>query len=116
MSVSLSLFLSLMPAESKGKDKAMKTDLLRARNMKRYINQLTVAKKQCEKRIWLLGGPNYEQQEDGANEGAEGAQTPRVRGAEGAQTPRVRGWPVWELHSHLSTETAVSGGRAQERV
>ncbi|XP_012691311.2 sorting nexin-25-like isoform X2 [Clupea harengus] len=64
--------------ESKGKDKAMKTDLLRARNMKRYINQLTVAKKQCEKRIWLLGGPNYEQQEDGANEGAEGAQTPRI--------------------------------------
>ncbi|XP_062379446.1 sorting nexin-25-like isoform X2 [Sardina pilchardus] len=64
--------------DNKGKDKAMKTDLLRARNMKRYINQLTVAKRQCEKRIWLLGGPNYEQQEDGATDGAEVPQTPRI--------------------------------------
>ena len=40
---------------------AMKADLLRARNMKRYINQLTVAKKQCEKRIRVLGGPAYDQ-------------------------------------------------------
>ncbi|KAL2098079.1 hypothetical protein ACEWY4_007286 [Coilia grayii] len=64
--------------DNKGKDKAMKTDLLRARNMKRYINQLTVAKKQCEKRIWLLGGPNYEQQEDRAPDRPDGAQTPRI--------------------------------------
>ncbi|XP_048449903.1 sorting nexin-25 [Rhincodon typus] len=54
------------PKDSKGKESAaMKADLLRARNMKRYINQLTVAKKQCEKRIKLLGGPLYGQQEDG---------------------------------------------------
>uniref|UniRef100_A0A4W3JSQ7 Sorting nexin 25 n=1 Tax=Callorhinchus milii TaxID=7868 RepID=A0A4W3JSQ7_CALMI len=52
--------------DSKGKEAAaMKADLLRARNMKRYINQLTVAKKQCEKRIKSLGGPVYGQQEDG---------------------------------------------------
>lgn len=52
--------------EAKSKETAaMKADLLRARNMKRYINQLTVAKKQCEKRIRLLGGPAYDQQEDG---------------------------------------------------
>ncbi|XP_059830361.1 sorting nexin-25 isoform X1 [Hypanus sabinus] len=54
------------PKDSKGKESAaMKADLLRARNMKRYINQLTVAKKQCEKRLKLLGGPVYGQQEDG---------------------------------------------------
>ncbi|OCT99570.1 sorting nexin-25 [Xenopus laevis] len=53
--------------DPKGKETAaMKADLLRARNMKRYINQLTVAKKQCEKRIKLLGGPAYDQQDDGA--------------------------------------------------
>ncbi|XP_055969976.1 sorting nexin-25 [Sorex fumeus] len=50
----------------KGKETAaMKADLLRARNMKRYINQLTVAKKQCEKRIQNLGGPIYNQKEEG---------------------------------------------------
>uniref|UniRef100_A0A7N9ATM4 Sorting nexin 25 n=1 Tax=Mastacembelus armatus TaxID=205130 RepID=A0A7N9ATM4_9TELE len=52
--------------KQKGKESAaMKADLLRARDMKRYINQLTVAKKQCEKRIRLLGGPNYENNEEG---------------------------------------------------
>ncbi|KAJ8416532.1 hypothetical protein AAFF_G00358200 [Aldrovandia affinis] len=65
--------------DGKGKETAaMKADLLRARNMKRYINQLTVAKKQCEKRIRLLGGPNYEQQEDGATEDGEGPQSQRI--------------------------------------
>uniref|UniRef100_A0A672GMF1 Sorting nexin 25 n=1 Tax=Salarias fasciatus TaxID=181472 RepID=A0A672GMF1_SALFA len=55
--------------ERKGKESAaMKADLLRARDMKRYINQLTVAKKQCEKRIRLLGGPNYENNEEGGAE------------------------------------------------
>lgn len=40
--------------------KAMKKDAqLRARNLKRYINQCTVAKSQCERRIKLLGGPDY---------------------------------------------------------
>ncbi|XP_023670504.1 sorting nexin-25 [Paramormyrops kingsleyae] len=65
--------------DSKGKETAaMKADLLRARNMKRYINQLTVAKKQCEKRIRLLGGPNYEAQEDGAAEEGDGPQSQRI--------------------------------------
>ncbi|XP_074620762.1 sorting nexin-25-like isoform X1 [Acropora palmata] len=40
--------------------KAAKKDVqLRARNLKRYINQCTVAKSQCERRIKLLGGPDY---------------------------------------------------------
>uniref|UniRef100_A0A4X2KH96 Sorting nexin 25 n=1 Tax=Vombatus ursinus TaxID=29139 RepID=A0A4X2KH96_VOMUR len=56
----------------------MKADLLRARNMKRYINQLTVAKKQCEKRIRLLGGPAYDQQEDGASDEGEGPQSQKI--------------------------------------
>ncbi|XP_030622570.1 sorting nexin-25 [Chanos chanos] len=65
--------------DSKGKETAaMKADLLRARNMKRYINQLTVAKKQCEKRIRLLGGPNYEQQEDGAQDDGDGPQSQKI--------------------------------------
>uniref|UniRef100_A0A4X2K9Z1 Sorting nexin 25 n=1 Tax=Vombatus ursinus TaxID=29139 RepID=A0A4X2K9Z1_VOMUR len=63
----------------KGKETAaMKADLLRARNMKRYINQLTVAKKQCEKRIRLLGGPAYDQQEDGASDEGEGPQSQKI--------------------------------------
>ncbi|GAB1293139.1 Sorting nexin-25 [Apodemus speciosus] len=63
----------------KGKESAaMKTDLLRARNMKRYINQLTVAKRQCEKRIRLLGGPAYDQQEDGASDEGEGPQSQKI--------------------------------------
>lgn len=36
-----------------------KGEMLRARNLKRYINQCTVAKSQCEKRIKMLGGPDY---------------------------------------------------------
>eukprot|EP00073_Rattus_norvegicus_P031176 XP_006253230.1 PREDICTED: sorting nexin-25 isoform X2 [Rattus norvegicus] len=63
----------------KGKESAaMKTDLLRARNMKRYINQLTVAKKQCEKRIRILGGPAYDQQEDGVSDEGEGPQSQKI--------------------------------------
>ncbi|XP_062856486.1 sorting nexin-25 [Trichomycterus rosablanca] len=65
--------------DTKGKETAaMKADLLRARNMKRYINQLTVAKKQCEKRIRLLGGPNYEQQEDGNQDDVDGPQGQKI--------------------------------------
>lgn len=56
----------------------MKADLLRARNVKRYINQLTVAKKQCEKRIRLLGGPAYDQQEDGTSDEGDGLQSQKV--------------------------------------
>ncbi|XP_051472727.1 sorting nexin-25 isoform X2 [Apus apus] len=65
--------------DSKGKETAaMKADLLRARNVKRYINQLTVAKKQCEKRIRLLGGPAYDQQEDGISEEGDGPQSQKI--------------------------------------
>ncbi|OXB76769.1 UNVERIFIED_CONTAM: hypothetical protein H355_016250 [Colinus virginianus] len=65
--------------DSKGKETAaMKADLLRARNMKRYINQLTVAKKQCEKRIRLLGGPAYDQQEDGFSDDGDGSQSQKI--------------------------------------
>uniref|UniRef100_A0A8D0H6R4 Sorting nexin 25 n=1 Tax=Sphenodon punctatus TaxID=8508 RepID=A0A8D0H6R4_SPHPU len=65
--------------DSKGKETAaMKADLLRARNMKRYINQLTVAKKQCEKRIRLLGGPAYDQPEDGVSEEGDGPQSQKI--------------------------------------
>ncbi|XP_070553857.1 sorting nexin-25-like [Ptychodera flava] len=46
--------------DKKGSPKGQgKGDLLKARNLKRYINQCTVAKSQCEKRIRLLGGPEY---------------------------------------------------------
>ncbi|XP_053258461.1 sorting nexin-25 isoform X3 [Podarcis raffonei] len=65
--------------DSKGKETAaMKADHLRARNMKRYINQLTVAKKQCEKRIRLLGGPDYDQQEDGIFDDSDGPQNQKI--------------------------------------
>ena len=37
----------------------MKGDLLRARNLTRYINQLTKCKQYCEKRIYQQGGPDY---------------------------------------------------------
>lgn len=57
----------------------MKADLLRARDMKRYINQLTVAKKQCEKRICLLGGPNYENNEEGGADDGEDPQSQKVK-------------------------------------
>ncbi|KAM4809520.1 sorting nexin-25 isoform 2-T2 [Rhinophrynus dorsalis] len=57
---------------------AMKADLLRARNMKRYINQLTVAKKQCEKRIKFFGGPSYDQQDDGTSDDTECPQNQKI--------------------------------------
>ena len=51
--------------------KVLKKDAqLRARNLKRYINQCTVAKSQCERRIKLLGGPDYTN-----NGAADGKQT-----------------------------------------
>jgi len=41
---------------SKKENEPLKKDSqLRSRNLKRYINQCTVAKAQCEKRIKLLG-------------------------------------------------------------
>uniref|UniRef100_A0A8C2XDK6 Sorting nexin 25 n=1 Tax=Cyclopterus lumpus TaxID=8103 RepID=A0A8C2XDK6_CYCLU len=66
-------------SKRKGKESAaMKADLLRARDMKRYINQLTVAKKQCEKRIRLLGGPNYENNEEGGADDGDGPQSQKI--------------------------------------
>lgn len=63
----------------KGKETAaMKADLLRARNTKRYINQLTVAKKQCEKRIQNLGGPIYNQKEEGTSNDGELPQSQKI--------------------------------------
>lgn len=76
--------ISSLPQLKKQKDRkgkelaAMKADLLRARDMKRYINQLTVAKKQCEKRIRLLGGPNYDNSEDGAAEDTDEPQSQKI--------------------------------------
>ncbi|XP_043920860.1 sorting nexin-25 [Protopterus annectens] len=65
--------------DSKGKETAaMKADLLRARNVKRYINQLTVAKKQCEKRIKLLGGPSYDPQDDSTADEVDGHQGQKI--------------------------------------
>uniref|UniRef100_A0A665T5P4 Sorting nexin 25 n=1 Tax=Echeneis naucrates TaxID=173247 RepID=A0A665T5P4_ECHNA len=65
--------------KQKGKESAaMKADLLRARDMKRYINQLTVAKKQCEKRIRLLGGPNYENNEEGGGDDSDEPQSQKI--------------------------------------
>uniref|UniRef100_A0A4W6FUY8 Sorting nexin 25 n=1 Tax=Lates calcarifer TaxID=8187 RepID=A0A4W6FUY8_LATCA len=65
--------------KQKGKESAaMKADLLRARDMKRYINQLTVAKKQCEKRIRLLGGPNYENSEEGGADDSDEPQSQKI--------------------------------------
>ncbi|XP_019390241.1 PREDICTED: sorting nexin-25 isoform X1 [Crocodylus porosus] len=65
--------------DTKGKETAaMKADLLRARNVKRYINQLTVAKKQCEKRIRLLGGPAYDQQDDGTPDEGDGPPSQKI--------------------------------------
>ena len=52
--------------------KVLKKDAqLRARNLKRYINQCTVAKSQCERRIKLLGGPDYTN--NGAGDGKQTA-------------------------------------------
>ncbi|XP_064621309.1 sorting nexin-25-like isoform X2 [Lineus longissimus] len=49
-----------------------KGHLLKARDLKKYINQLTVCKVHCEKRIRLLGGPDYQGYgEDGEKEQAE---------------------------------------------
>ncbi|XP_014876971.1 sorting nexin-25 [Poecilia latipinna] len=65
--------------ERKGKESAaMKADLLRARDMKRYINQLTVAKKQCEKRIRMFGGPNYENSEEGGADDGDEPQSQKI--------------------------------------
>ncbi|XP_069872487.1 sorting nexin-25 isoform X1 [Dipodomys merriami] len=84
----------------KGKESAaMKADLLRARNMKRYINQLTVAKKQCEKRIRILGGPSYDQQDDGAFDDGEGPQSQKI-----LQFEDILGSPFYREHFRIYME------------
>ena len=47
------------PDDAPKNAKQSKKDVLRERNLKRYINQCRVAKSQCEKRIRNLGGPDY---------------------------------------------------------
>ncbi|KAI4904914.1 hypothetical protein NFI96_033161 [Prochilodus magdalenae] len=65
--------------DSKGKEvAAVKADLLGTRDIKRYINQLTVAKKQCEKKIRLLEGPNYDQLDDGSQDEGLGPQGQKI--------------------------------------
>ncbi|XP_048186785.1 sorting nexin-25 [Perognathus longimembris pacificus] len=84
----------------KGKESAaMKADLLRARNMKRYINQLTVAKKQCEKRIRILGGPSYDQQDDGTFDDGEGPQSQKI-----LQFEDILGNPFYREHFRIYME------------
>ncbi|KAK3099373.1 hypothetical protein FSP39_003500 [Pinctada imbricata] len=46
-------------SQERGAQKTAKGDLLRTRNLKRYINNLKVAKVKSEKRIHSLGGPEY---------------------------------------------------------
>ncbi|XP_041485522.1 sorting nexin-25-like isoform X1 [Lytechinus variegatus] len=48
-----------------------KGDMLRGRNLKRYINQCNVAKAQCEKRLKLLGGPDYQSYYKGSGSGGQ---------------------------------------------
>lgn len=97
--------ISSLPQLKKQKERkaketaAMKADLLRARDMKRYINQLTVAKKQCEKRIRLLGGPNYEQQEEGGVEDADGPQSQKI-----LQFEDIMSNPVYRDHFRVYME------------
>ncbi|KAG1651280.1 Sorting nexin-25 [Nymphon striatum] len=56
---------NLKKAKGMGADKQFhpqgtgKADLLEARHLPRYINQLTFCKASCEKRIKTLGGPDY---------------------------------------------------------
>ncbi|XP_067993052.1 sorting nexin-25 isoform X2 [Melanerpes formicivorus] len=86
--------------DSKGKETAaMKADLLRARNVKRYINQLTVAKKQCEKRIRLLGGPAYDQQEDGISDEGDGLQSQKI-----LQFDEILSNPLYREHFRIYME------------
>lgn len=80
VALSSDFHLNTSVIDRKGKESAaMKADLLRARDMKRYINQLTVAKKQCEKRIRVLGGPNYENNEEGGADDSDEPQSQKVR-------------------------------------
>ncbi|KAM9381971.1 sorting nexin-25 isoform 2-T2 [Phaethornis superciliosus] len=84
----------------KGKETAaMKADLLRARNVKRYINQLSVAKKQCEKRIRLLGGPAYDQQEDGISDEGDGPQSQKI-----LQFEEILANPLYREHFRIYME------------
>ncbi|XP_068134800.1 sorting nexin-25 isoform X2 [Hyperolius riggenbachi] len=85
--------------DSKGKETAaMKADLLRARNVKRYINHLTVAKKQCEKRIKLLGGPAYDQ-DDGTSDDSDCPQSQKI-----IQFEEIMANPTFREHFRIYME------------
>ncbi|XP_052278175.1 sorting nexin-25-like isoform X2 [Dreissena polymorpha] len=56
------------PKSSRSTDKG---ELLKKRNLKRYINQLQVAKTRCEKRICSLGGPAYKSYTSSTDVGAQ---------------------------------------------
>uniref|UniRef100_A0A8C9G4M4 Sorting nexin 25 n=1 Tax=Pavo cristatus TaxID=9049 RepID=A0A8C9G4M4_PAVCR len=97
---------------SKGKETAaMKADLLRARNMKRYINQLTVAKKQCEKRIRFLGGPAYDQQEDGFSDEGDGSQSCVC-----CETLKTKIWPNFSIYQGCGEATEECSTRINEQA
>ncbi|XP_023686490.1 sorting nexin-25-like isoform X1 [Paramormyrops kingsleyae] len=86
--------------DSRGKETAaMKADLLRARNVKRYINQLTVAKRCCEARIRLLGGPDYELHEDGLTDELDG-----MRGQKILQFEEIMSSPMYRQQFHIYME------------
>ncbi|XP_060599757.1 sorting nexin-25-like [Ruditapes philippinarum] len=65
------------PGTSKGerRQSTAKGELLKQRNLKRYINQLTVAKSRCEKRIFKLGGPDYKYYTGETQEGSKQSST-----------------------------------------
>ena len=54
--ISTCLPLAYLDQEVQGSSKG---DLLRSRNLSRYLNQLRVCKSFCEKQIHLHGGPDY---------------------------------------------------------
>lgn len=68
----------LKPGE-KGPSRGMgKGDLLKARNLKRYINQLTIAKVHSEKRIHSLGGIDYKSYETTEDSDKSGAPSTKI--------------------------------------
>nr|XP_032832793.1 sorting nexin-25 [Petromyzon marinus]XP_032832794.1 sorting nexin-25 [Petromyzon marinus]XP_032832795.1 sorting nexin-25 [Petromyzon marinus]XP_032832796.1 sorting nexin-25 [Petromyzon marinus]XP_032832797.1 sorting nexin-25 [Petromyzon marinus]XP_032832798.1 sorting nexin-25 [Petromyzon marinus]XP_032832799.1 sorting nexin-25 [Petromyzon marinus]XP_032832801.1 sorting nexin-25 [Petromyzon marinus] len=76
--------LSHFPQVKNVSREAGKGELLRSRNVKRYLNQLTVARAQCDKRIALLGGGAWPPRGGGA------AVPDGERGGPPATTPHRR--------------------------
>ena len=67
-----------------GGGRQTKGDLLKARNLKRYINQCTIAKSVAEKRLRVIGGPEY------AKYGVEDANADRDASIPGKKVPIER--------------------------